>query len=208
MQRLCERVMGWLKGHDRGTVAVTFLLSLPIFLTIMMIVIQYGLMVNAKLLVERATAVAARSAMTALPTDPVVDEVDGPGIVNQSAYMALAPLSPMSRDAPTVEAAAVLQALRDAGLTVTDSYANRYTYAQEATTVSWPDQPYAKMRGGEMELTIQYRFFLSVPFANILIGKADTIAGVSGRFTTITSTVKVQLSHGRQASAGGNGWPN
>lgn len=203
-----ERLIKLVKGHDRGTIALSFAMALPIWVLIMAIFVQYALMVNAKLSIERAAAVAARTAMTALPTDPVVDEMDGASLVNQSAWMALVPLSPMSKDAPSTEASAALQALQAAGVTVKSNYANRYTYAQTATTVSWPDQTYAKMRGGEMELTIQYRFFLSVPFANILIGKADTIAGVTGRFTTISSTVKVQLSHGRQASAGGSGWPN
>ena len=208
MRTAARRLRRLVEEHDRGTVAVTFLLSLPIFLTIMMIVVQYALMINGKLSVDRATAVAARTAMTALPNDPVVDEIDGPSLVDQSAYMALAPLSPKSVDAPSAEASAALQALTDAGLTVTDSYASRYTYAQQATTITWPDQDYSRMHGAEIELKIQYRFYLTVPFANFLIGQRDTVAGVSGHFTTITSTVKVQISHGRQASANGSGWPN
>jgi Flp pilus assembly protein TadG len=202
------RLIRWLKSHNRGTIAVSFAMALPILALVMAIVVQYALVVNAKLSIQRAAEVAARTAMTALPTDQAVDDVDGAALVNQSAWMALVPLSPASRDGPSAEATAALQALQAAGIAVRDSYANRYTYAQQATTVTWPDQPYAKMRGGEMALKVQYRFYMTVPFANKLIGQTDTIAGVPGHFTTISATVKVQLAHGRQAAADGSGWPN
>ena len=67
-------MLRWLRRKDRtwdrGTVAVTFLLSLPILLFIIAIFVQYALIVNAQLVIDRAVQAAARTAMTALPTNP------------------------------------------------------------------------------------------------------------------------------------------
>ena len=202
------RLIKWLKSHNRGSVALSFAMTLPIYIYIMTIFVQYALMVNAKLMIARAAEVAARSAMTCLPTDKVVDEVDGQAMVRSAGYMALVPISPKSKDTPSPESTDFVQALRDAGLTINDNYANRYTYAQQAATIDIPNGDYAHRKSDVVEITIHYRFFLSIPFANLFIGQKDTVAGVTGRFTTITASSKVQLSHGRQAVANGNGWPN
>ena len=63
-----------LKGRDKGTVAITFLLSLPILLTVIGVLVQYALLANAQLTLNHAVQSAARSAMTALPTDPNLGE--------------------------------------------------------------------------------------------------------------------------------------
>jgi hypothetical protein len=58
---------------------------------------------------------------------------------------------------------------------------------------------------------VTYPFLLTVPAVNKLIG-ADSgtgsgAAGVTGRVLTLTATRVVTLSHGREAAANGNGWP-
>ncbi len=55
--------------------------------------------------------------------------------------------------------------------------------------------------------TVSYRFYLTVPVAGTLIGQTDTIAGVSGRFFTLSATVKAETAHGREATADATGWP-
>jgi hypothetical protein len=221
-----------LRGRDKGTVAVTFLLSLPILLFIVAIFVQYALIVNAKLVVQRAAMAAARTAMTALPLDPDVDGIEGDIMVRRSAYMALAPLSPMAGSASadgemlgdSLERLGMLQGKGGA------SFGRRYTYAENGATVEWerigddgaalPDaawEPadYARARGQQIRLTVTYPFLLTVPAVNKLIGAeigtgkgtGSGAGGVTGRVLTLTATRVVTLSHGREAAANGNGWP-
>ena len=174
-------------------VAVSFLLTLPIFLTIVAIIVQYALLVNAKLQVEEAAYMAGRAAVTALP-----DEQEG--AIHRAARMALAPLSPVAGDAADPEGSAMLEALLASGVEVPESFAGRYTYALEATEVTWlpEDVDWAHSRGREVEVTVRYRFWLTVPIAMVLIApNTDTVGGVEGRFFTISSTVRVQTAHGR-----------
>jgi hypothetical protein len=217
-----------LRGRDKGTVAVTFLLSLPILLFIVAIFVQYALIVNAKLVVQRAAMAAARTAMTALPLDPNVDGIEGDIMVRRSAYMALAPLSPMAGSASadgemlgdSLERLGMLQGKGGA------SFGRRYTYAENGATVEWerigddgaalPDaawEPadYARARGQQIRLTVTYPFLLTVPAVNKLIGAeigtGSGAGGVTGRVLTLTATRVVTLPHGREAAANGNGWP-
>src|SRR5215212_9878765 len=81
---------------DTGSAAVSFILAFPIFLTIVGIVVQMALMVNAKIMVTHAADAAARAAATSLP--------DGhPENVQKAAWQALAPISPKSTGAAASE---------------------------------------------------------------------------------------------------------
>jgi len=201
--------------HNRGTVAVTFLLALPIFLWIICIMTQYALMVNARMGVNRAVMAAGRSAVTSLPTDPDVDYVDGIRNVNRAAWMALEPLSPKATDI-AMDAQAVVAAMENLGVNVPSSYAARYSYAQAATTVEWArvddnDVPiseptwepldFAEHVGQRIRLTVRYKFYINVPGIRSLpgFGQNDTVAGITGKFFTMSASYIVQLTHGREA---------
>ena len=188
----------------RGTVSVTFILTLPIFLAIVAIFVQYTLMLNARVMVQYAAETAARSAITALP-----DEHED--AIARAARMALVPLSPQATNAMDPEATAMADAMRAAGIDIADSFAPRYTYAKEATQVSWVafDADHLPEDDGEQAtVTVRYRFQLTVPFAARLIsGQTDTVAGVQGRFFQYQASVTTETAHGRKAPADGNGWP-
>jgi Flp pilus assembly protein TadG len=190
--------------NDRGSAAVPFILVLPIFLLIIAILVQYALLVNAKLVLTHTAQLAARAAVTALPEDQ-------PQNVAAAAYMALAPLSPQAGIGVRPEASDVYQAMQNAGIAVAGTYPARYTYAMEATTVSWtpglPAVDFATSHGQPVDVTVSYRFQLTVPGAMRLIGFDDTVAGVQGRFVNIGATCRAQTSHSRKTSAGGGGWP-
>ena len=223
MRRL--RVMlRWLRRKDRtwdrGTVAVTFLLSLPILLFIIAIFVQYALIVNAQLVIDRAVQAAARTAMTALPTNPDVDNVQGDLLVRRSAYLALAHISPMAADESAdgqmiADALAKLAPVTDLGL------GRRYTYAENGATVEWQrvddggnviggvewtPTDYARSHGQRVKVTVHYPFLLTVPAVNKLIGENSATPGVTGRVLMLQASTIVQLSHGREAQASGSGW--
>ncbi len=160
--------------------------------------------------------------MVALPTDPTVDTMfdgsplDGELFVNRAARIELATISPRATDGSTSEGSNVMQALKDAGLPVDQTFADRYNYAAEASRVSWKDsdigvqwQPsdFARHSGRRIQLTLSYTFQLTVPLANGLLATSNTIAGVKGYFLPLTSTYTVQLSPGREAESNQNGYP-
>ena len=211
-RRISHRVGRLLKGRDRGSVAIQFVLTVPILMIIVGVIVQYALLVNAHFTLRRALASAARSAMTSLPTNQQIGDPGGPGYVERSALMTLEALSPKARTTPTADAQTVMDALIAAGLTLPDdSYAARYTYAQEATLVSLTPittsgqqigsqtYVYAEDPSPLVRIRIAYDFRLTVPLVNKFIGRDDTIGGISGRFVTITSFLDVQLSPGREA---------
>lgn len=194
--------------HDDtgAAAAVSFILVLPIFLTVVAILVQTALMVNAKIVVTHAADAAARAAVTSLP--------DGkPENVTRAAWMALVPISPVATDGDASEATADYDALQAAGVEVPESFPSRYTYAMEAATVSWAPESsevdFERSAGQELEVTVTYRFQLTVPAA-MRFAKAqdDTIAGVKGRFWEVTGRAKVQTSHGRKTRAERDGWPD
>ncbi len=224
----------FLRAHDRGTVALTFIFSLPILLLIISIITQYALIINARIMLNHALSAAARSAMVALPTDPQVDTLDlpndvanptpldGTAVVQQAACMQLVALSPKAKSAPSGTAVNLAQALQQVGLTIPNAYAERYTFADAATYVSWQRldnngtpilenqwQPadFAKAPGQRIQLTVKYYFLLTAPGTNLFMGENDTIAGITGKFLPISATYTVQLAHGREATTDSNGYP-
>ena len=192
------------RGRDRGTVAMQFILTLPILLTIIGVLVQYALLVNAKLTMDRALAAAARSAMTTLPTNQTIGEAGGPDYVRRAALMVLESLSPRANMDVSSEGQAIANALSSMGLVPPgESFAARYTYADAATGIEMPAGNFAQSPGARISLTIHYDFRLTVPGVNAMIGRSATVAGVEGRFRRLTSTVEVQLSPGRDAGTGG-----
>jgi hypothetical protein len=205
-------------------VAVTFLLSLPILLTIVAIFVQYALIVNAQLVVDRAAQAAARTAMTALPLNPDVDGIEGDVMVKRSAFVALAPVSPMAAS-ESADGGAAADALARLGVLEGKgggSFGRRYAYAESGATVTWErvdDQgtvvegtawepaDYARAAGQRVRVTVRYPFLLTVPAVNKLIGHDAEAGGVKGRVLYLSGTAEVTLSHGREVRADGGGWP-
>jgi len=192
-------------------VAITFLLALPILMTVVGVLVQYTLLANAKLTVDRAVQAAARSAMTALPTDPVIGDRGGPAFVQRSALMTLEALSPAAAEVSD-DGVTVADALAQVGANPPASYAARYAYAQQATQVTilpidGSGANYAQDAAPRVHITVQYDFRLTVPLLKDVIGRSDTVAGITGRFMTLTSGLDVQLSHGREAATDGVGEP-
>jgi Flp pilus assembly protein TadG len=193
---------------DRGGAAISFIASFPIFLIIVAVIVQYALIVNAKITIDHATRAAARAAMTCLPDER-------PERIQTAACMALVPISPIAKTSVSSEADAVFQAMKDVVRKtndkkerVPDSFPGRYTYAQQATTITYPQENYLRSAGQEIELRLVYRFYLTVPAAKSFISSGDqTVAGVNGRFLDIVSTCKVQVAHGREAMTNNLGWP-
>jgi hypothetical protein len=206
------------KKHEarRGYVAVTFMLSLPILLLLIGVIVQYALLIQAQLTVERAVQAGARSAMTALPVDATIGDAGGPNYVARSMLMTLESLSPAGADV-SADAQTVADALRALGINLPDRYEQRYTYAEMATqyTIQPLDQngipmqmaDFSKAAAPRVRLTVQYDYKVSVPLWGVLLGRADTVDGVSGRFRTLTATLDVQLSHGREAATNSVGVP-
>jgi len=217
MKKAWLRLVEWLKGRDKGTVAVTFILSLPVLMLIIAVMVQYALLATGRLAFERALAAAARSAMVALPTDPVVDNTNGTAFVQRAIFLNLAPISPPA-DNVSGEASTVAQALAGVGVNVPSDFGRRYTFAQNGTTItidnlsgneagSMEGINYAKAAGGRVRITVTYPFRLNVPFINVLGGDQTSIAGASGRYFWFKGHVDVQLSDGRMVPTDRNGEP-
>lgn len=187
---------------DRGGASVSFMLCLPIFLWIMAVIVQYALLVNAKVNMNHSAYLAARAAVTSLPEGR-------PENVTRAARLALASLSPKATDAAAAEAEAVYQSLTNLGVQLQPSFPARYTYAMDATQVSWspPDINYPGSYGRPIDVTVSYEFRLTVPGTMRIIGHSGTVGGIDGRFFTMTATCRVETSHSRQAGTDGDGLP-
>jgi Flp pilus assembly protein TadG len=186
---------------DEGSAAVSFILTFPIFMTIVAVIVQLSLMVNARIMVAAAADAAARAAMTSLPDEH-------PENVTAAAVLALTPLSPEATEAST-DGSAYAAAMNKVGVTVPETFAARYAFAAAATDVSWTPQPdFVKSKGSEIEVTVNYRFPLTVPVAMRMITAVDTtLGGITGRFWEVSGKSRVQVSHGRKARTNGDGWP-
>ena len=182
---------------------MSFILALPIFLTIVSVVVQLALMVNAKIMVAHAADAAARAAATSLP--------DGhPENIAHAARLALVPVCPQATTSTAPEADADAAALRTLGVNVADSFPARYTYAMDATKVSWTpaDLDFASSAGQTVDVTVTYKFQLTVPGAMRLgEGENTTVGGIQGWFWEVSATSRVQTAHGRKAHADADGWP-
>lgn len=180
-----------------------FILALPIFLTILAVVIQFALLVNAKVTLNQAAQATARAAMTSLP-----DEM--PANVQRAARMSLAPISPAAKIGLSNEAVEIASSLATLGINPGNTYGARYTYAEAVTNASYPNQVgsnFAYNEGQLVEVHVDYMVYLPVPIAQRFIGQRRTIAGVEGWFLPMRGTARVMTSHGRKTSAQNDGWP-
>lgn len=170
--------------EDRGGAAVSFILALLIFIPLVAILVQYALLANAKAMLDHACATTARAALTALPDEREEQVV-------RAAVFSLTPLSPKAAGVDP-EADRVYSALLAVGAEVPASFPERYSYAMEATEVSYPD-----VDGGPW-IQVEYRFLLTVPLArNILASGPDSIAGVRGRFFIMGAKQQLLVSPAR-----------
>jgi Flp pilus assembly protein TadG len=186
---------------DRGAVAVSFVMTLPIFLVVVGIFVQLALLVNARIMCNYAAEMTARAAITALPEN-------NPDAVSRAARFAFVPLSPQAKDAPTQESLDMASALAQCQVNVPASFAARYTYATDATTVSWDPPIDWQSKAQPVTVTVRYRYYLTVPLImKFLAPQTDTVGGISGHFITFTSTCTVETSHSRRTASDGNGWP-
>ena len=209
--RSWSRLRG-LHRSESGTAAVSFILCLPIFLTIVAIIVQYALIVNAKIIVTSAAANAARAAMTSLPEET-------PDNVTKAARFSVVPVSPKAKGQPDAEGFAIASALltvkndpnnpisADKADKFVADFAARYTYAMEAVTVDYPALPYKFKTGQDIDVTVHYKMLMTVPIWQFAFGKQDIVGGVKGKYFTIKSTVRVQTAHGRGANADNWGLP-
>jgi len=207
VKRLLAKFRTHLKGRDKGTVAVTFALSLPILLLLIGVIVQWALIANARLSINRAANAAARTAMTTLPTDPLLER-GGPDMVRRSALIILASLSPAAPPGfdATADSQEVAQALADCSLKLPDRYALRYTHADQATALDlqpgdWTQ--FTRQHAPEVTLTLTYKFRLTVPGASF-VGQRETVGGIDGYYLTMTAVRHVQLSDGREANSNVN----
>lgn len=176
----------------RGAAAVSFILAFPIFLVIVAILVQYALIANARVMVDHAAQMAARAAVTSLPEEH-------PENVESAAYMVLSALSPVATST-SPEATTMYDSLKGSGVDVPEKFAGRYSYAMDATSVSWsPEADFPYLKGQEIEVTVRYRFRLTVPAAMMFVGQSGTVGGISGRFIEFTSKCRTQTAHGRKA---------
>lgn len=167
------------------------------------IVVQFALIANARIIVQHAAHATARSASTSLP--------DGhPEKVRRAARMALAPISPVAGSGVDPEARDITQAMQDCHIDISSAYAGRYTYAMDATDVSWTNAgtDFPTSPSQEIEVTLRYRFQLTVPVAGALLAPAQSqIAGTSGRFYEITAKASTLTAPGRKTRADRTGLP-
>jgi TadE-like protein len=208
VKRLLEKLRRQLRGRDTGTVTLTFAFCLPILLLLIGVLVQFALLINARLTLQRAVQAGARSAMTSLPTDQNIGDPGGAAFVGRSIRMTLESLSPASPDAATGEAQSVADALQQLGATLPNQYVQRYTYGQEAAVIQITPidangaevavTDFSKVAAPRVRLTVQYQFQLTVPVVRAAIGQLGTVGGINGRFITLTSSLDVQLSPGRE----------
>ena len=126
--------------------------------------------------------------------------------------------SPPPHPTPRPEASATADALTQLGVAIPSSFASRYSYAQSASSVEIDPIDangnivgnginYALAAGGRARITVSYNFRLTVPVFGTVIGRLDTIGGLTGRYQTLSSTMDVQLSVGREVPTNANGEP-
>ena len=190
---------------DRGAVAVSFALSLPVLLAVISLLGQFALLTNAELTVRHATRIAGRSAMVCLPEEKESH-------VQRAACLVLSSLSPPARNGTPAEAQQVNKALKKVcGRSFLRDNASRYAYAMQATRFSYEvTDSLSNARSinkysppTEIEVTVSYDFHLSFPFAAILFSpRRRMVGGRTGRFLTLSASETVYTSVGRKSAYG------
>jgi hypothetical protein len=160
------------RREDGGTVMLDFGLTFPLFVGIVLVVVQLALLVNARLVVSYAAFAAARSAVVWLP------EGTEAGQQHAERAAALACL-PISHPVPGVGVLAVPPLIpvfihgEDWWRRVQRG-GEKHVYAQLATEVELRDPQGGKDFGPRTPVTatVRHQFFLDVPYADGLFALA------------------------------------
>ena len=196
--RSSRRTLRSLPGDDRGAATVSFILTLPVFWFIIVLLVQFVLIANAKIAVRHATYVAARSAVTSLPENRPQD-------VRTAAAIALSSISPAGFSTD-LRAYDVQRAFYQMGVGPSE-LAGRFGFASRATTVTWNGSDNRSTEpAAPLTVQLDYRFSLSVPIAQKIIGSFGIISGVPGYYTDIHDSCTLTCSPGRSFGNGMYGW--
>src|SRR3982751_2374965 len=159
-------------SEESGTATLDFVLTFPFFVMILLIVIQFALMVNARIVVSWAAFAAARSA--------IVWTDDGLEVAKKRAQRAAAvactAISPSGLTLPSLDSGAMLL-LAHGGAIVPHRFLRvprMHSYALSATEVEiqagnekgkiGPHDP--------VTVTVTYQFHLAVPYADGIFSRA------------------------------------
>lgn len=160
------------RREDGGTVMLDFILTFPLFVIIVLTVVQLALLINARLVVSYAAFAAARSAVVWLP--------EGIGAAQEHAERAAAlACIPVSHPVPGLGLLAT-PPLVPVFIHGEDWWrrvqrgGEKHVYAQLATEVELRDP-----KGGQdfgprtpVTATVRHQFFLDVPYADGLFALA------------------------------------
>ncbi len=182
--------IGRLLREDAGSASVSFILTLPIFLTVLAVIVQSALLVNASLVVNYAAFASARTAITNTDTKQP----------RRAAALVLSGISPKGLSSGSTESDAryIQRTLQRSGVSLPSTFTQRYGYALAATTVSPSDRVPTVLGGRSITVKVKYQFQLTVPGAAVILSPArSSVAGVQGRFVTIPAQCILQASPGR-----------
>ncbi|MEI7766492.1 MAG: hypothetical protein WCJ97_03540 [Phycisphaerae bacterium] len=191
--------------NEEASVSISFMLVFPIYLTIVGVLVQFSLLLAAKIVVEHAAIVAARSATTCL-TEPafIVDRSAQPA---QAAALILAQLSPKGNSGISAPVQAAYDAMLDVSVTPGASFPARYQYALETTTVTWQGNNFDRRMSQPITVSVSYPFRLTVPGVMAFIApNVETKAGLDGHYITLKSEATVMTGHGRSTRSDAQGW--
>jgi hypothetical protein len=215
------RPLCWRVG-DGGSASVEMVLVFPFFYLFLAVTIQMALLMQARLVVNYAAFMAARSASVWIPArlpdepanslrlrDQAPDKGgDAPALakpqekldrIRGAAVMACAPISPSIQlwwrdyaNSFTVFGRHMRPGLLDIanrGLKLADSVFNfggpllflrllpRWAYSSLFTQVTFNDNPTAEtidFSKGDIKVTVEHQFYVTVPFVGHLVGKSYT----------------------------------
>lgn len=201
------------EGRDcAGTVAVEFILVLPVLIYTLSSIVQTALLGQAALITRHAAFCAARTAIVNTERGLISDwnqetvTDDGAEDALTSAVFILGTISPNEGGGTDLAAEGIRDIRSHQGAPWIDNgYPARVAFARAATTLELNlDSPFgipnpAAPRVVEADLT--YRYLLVGPgVAKLLVASRSTIGGVEGRFFPITSKVTLQSTGPREGS--------
>ena len=158
-------------SEESGTAMLDFILTFPLFVMILLIVIQFALMINARIVVSWAAFAAARSAV--VWTDDGLEVAERRA--RKAAAVACTAISPSTLTPPSLDLGALLLVAH-----ATNTIPHRFlrvprmhSYALSATEV----EVRAGSEMGEIgahdpvTVTVTYQFHLAVPYADSIFSR-------------------------------------
>ncbi len=169
--------------HDtHGCVTVEWILILPLFALIFLLIIQLALLGAAALVVQHAAFAAARSGIVALPEN----DTSAPRIAAALALTPIAPEGPARSDVGLVLQDVSNRQGRPWRFHAGDA---RFAFAHDALQLTF-DPP--RLSGGPKDLRarLTFPFCLSLPLANAALApRVELVAGLRARFFRIHADV-------------------